>query len=256
MKQKIKISHLVTNGCSFTYCSGLENVKEQGWPALVAKKLQVPIVNLAIRGSGNDGIFRRTYEYFFLNQPYNNHPFFINAWSFAGRREEFFVEFNDIYINDIITFTIHGDTDFEKMMLKNLLTDEGMLFAERKKLLYWAACIQLFKNNNLPYLTSAFIPVQEKFLKKLKNLYPDQYKLVYEDNNRLENFNAIAEGYDKVLSGHFGPIAQQVLADYIFNCLLERYDFEIVPATNGFVDLETYFTNPIPMHEQNLWRNR
>ena len=90
MKPNVKLSHLVVNGCSFTYCQGLENPAEQGWPALLANKLKVPVVNLAIPGSGNDAIFRRTYEYFYLNKKHNNFPLFINVWSFSGSREEFF----------------------------------------------------------------------------------------------------------------------------------------------------------------------
>ena len=64
----LEISHLVVNGCSFTYCQGLESPNTQGWPALLAKKLNVPVVNLAAPGSSNDGIYRRTYDYFYNDQ--------------------------------------------------------------------------------------------------------------------------------------------------------------------------------------------
>lgn len=256
MKKSIKISHLVVNGCSYAYCSGLENIREQGWPSLVAKKLNVPIVNLAVRGSGNDGIFRRTYEYFFLNQPLNNFPFCINTMSFSGRREEFFVTFNNMHLNDILITTLKGDNDFEKMMLNNLTTDEGMLFAERKKLLFWTACLELFENHDIPYLTSDFIPTEKKYLDKLKDIFPNQYKFVHENKNKLNNLNEVAGNYDRVMSGHFGPIAQQVLAEYIYNSIIERYDIEVVAPESGFVDLESYYTNTPNLHKNNEWRKK
>jgi hypothetical protein len=57
------ITHLVVNGCSWTYCQGLEDPKNQGWPKLLADQLGCEVVNLAIPGTGNDTIHRRTYEY-------------------------------------------------------------------------------------------------------------------------------------------------------------------------------------------------
>jgi hypothetical protein len=51
---RIDVTHLVVNGCSWTYGTGLAHPKEQAWPALLAKQLGVPLVNLAIQGSGND----------------------------------------------------------------------------------------------------------------------------------------------------------------------------------------------------------
>ena len=56
----MEISHLVVNGCSFTRCQGITNPDIDGWPALLAKKLNVPVVNLAKNGSGCDGIYLRT----------------------------------------------------------------------------------------------------------------------------------------------------------------------------------------------------
>lgn len=86
----IEISHLVVNGCSLTYCQELEDPKAQGWPALLAKKLGVPVVNLAYCGSGNDGIARRSMEYFYKDKKFNNKPFYIHAWSYLARREDIF----------------------------------------------------------------------------------------------------------------------------------------------------------------------
>jgi hypothetical protein len=67
---KLKITHVVTIGCSWTYCQGLDSPSTQGWPALVAKKLNVPLVNLAVPGVGNDFIHRVSHEYIYKNYSY------------------------------------------------------------------------------------------------------------------------------------------------------------------------------------------
>jgi len=87
----LEISHLVVNGDSFTYCQGLENPMEVGWPALLAKKLNVPVVNLALRGSNNNSIVRRTYEYFYMDK--NTKPFYIIGFSHATREEDIIQSF-------------------------------------------------------------------------------------------------------------------------------------------------------------------
>ena len=74
------ISHIVTIGCSFTYCQGLPIF--QGWPALVANALDCPLVNLGIPGVGNDNIHRRLYEYIYNDLLiYNSKPLVIIAWT-------------------------------------------------------------------------------------------------------------------------------------------------------------------------------
>jgi len=88
MRTDIEISHLVVNGCSHTYCQGIHNPKINGWPAIVANRLGVPLVNLGARGSGCDGILRRTYDYFYRDLKNNNKPFYVIGWTGGTRREE------------------------------------------------------------------------------------------------------------------------------------------------------------------------
>ena len=83
----MQVSHLVVNGCSWTYGSELDSPEEESWPKLVANKLGIPVVNLAIPGSGNDSILRRTSEYLFQNLAFNSKPLVIIAWSQITRRE-------------------------------------------------------------------------------------------------------------------------------------------------------------------------
>lgn len=255
MKPNVKLSHLVVNGCSFTYCQGLENPAEQGWPALLANKLKVPVVNLAIPGSGNDAIFRRTYEYFYLNKKYNNFPLFINVWSFSGRREEFFSEYKGSQVNDFVVLDFQGQNPIEKEVVYNLLTSKGMISAERKKLLYWAACIELFKNNKMPYLMSDTFPIEPNYLKELEEEFPDQVKQVYDDKNKVTNISTLAGKEPHLPCGHYGESANQVIAKYFYDLLIDRYNMYIT-RVDKFTDLNEYRTNTVGMHLQNAWRKK
>jgi len=92
-----EISHLVVNGCSWTYGAELDDPATQAWPAIVSKKLGLPIVNLAIGGSSNPSIYRRTTEYLFKNLPYGSKPFVIIAWSQNTRNEAWIKEKKDYF---------------------------------------------------------------------------------------------------------------------------------------------------------------
>jgi hypothetical protein len=85
------VSHIVTVGCSFTYCQGLDDKLETGWPALVAKHFNAQLTNLAMPGIGNDTMHRRTYEYISENLKFqNSKPLVIVAWSQVNRHEQWY----------------------------------------------------------------------------------------------------------------------------------------------------------------------
>jgi len=252
-KVKVNISHLVVNGCSFTYCQGLTKPQEEGWPALLAKKLNVPVVNLAIPGSGNDGICRRNYEYFFLNKPKNNFPFFINAWSFSARREEFYIEYNNEQTNDYVPLDFEGTTTLEKEIVYNMSTDLGMQFAERRKLLYWLSSIQLFQNNKIPYIMTDYFPSSHLEIDKVESNYPYLYEAVHNDPYKVENFCNFGVIEDRLPCGHWGPLTMIKLVDYIFSQITNLYDLNFVEADEGYIDLQDYKTDIPKQHAKNLW---
>lgn len=259
MKKPIEITHLVTNGCSFTYCQGLEDPKTQGWPALVAKKLGVPVINLAARGSGNDAIFRRNYEYFYLNKNLDNKPFWITAWSFAARREEYFDTYRDLPLNDFQTLSLKDGNTLEKEIVMNIMTPKGLLACERKKMLHWAACLELFKNNNIPYLITEYMPtLDEAIIDYLRINFPTQYNTVYEDDNKITNLSQFSKLYSQhqLPCGHDGLPAMEPIANYVYEQITKRYDVTVKAPEKGFVDLEGYRTDTEGMHESNVWRNK
>ena len=83
----LKISHLVVNGCSYTYGHGICDPVNNGWASIIAKRLGVPLVNLAIPGQGNTAVYRKTMQYFYKDLLYDNNPFYIHAYSQSSRRE-------------------------------------------------------------------------------------------------------------------------------------------------------------------------
>jgi len=155
----MEITHLVVNGCSWTYCQGLDDPKTQGWPALVAKDLGVPVVNIALPGSGNDAIHRRTYEYVYQNLPTGSKPLFLIFWSQYWRREAWY-EFKDLEkiqdyrgIHPGLRKPFEEKDELEAALLSHK-SDEDSL---RKTLLYKLSIINLFKSCNIPFLMTDFV---------------------------------------------------------------------------------------------------
>ena len=87
LNDTLKISHLVVNGCSYTYGQGIENPLRDAWPSIVARELGVPLINLGIPGQGNPPIQRRTFDYFFQDLYNHNNPFYIHAYTKSARQE-------------------------------------------------------------------------------------------------------------------------------------------------------------------------
>jgi len=222
----LEISHLVVNGDSFTYCQGLENPMEVGWPALLAKKLNVPVVNLALCGCNNNSIVRRTYEYFYMDK--NTKPFYIIGFSHATREED---------------------------IIQSFLKLNHYTF-ELRKLIYWLNCVNLFKSNNIPYVVSDFLPSWHNIREGSLEKYTDLHNQVYNDPNKLKNFNEITREYPRVSKkdAHDGYEAQYVLADYCYAEIIKRYG-DIKPINLPYTTLKEYhkFYNDENPYEDHNW---
>jgi len=251
----LEISHLVTNGCSFTYCQGLYDPPTEGWPRLLANKLGVPVVNIAAPGSSNDGIYRRTYEYFYKNLPTGSKPLFVVAMSQNTRREEYLIENEYGIYQDYSNICVHDKLTLSKEIYRNM-DDMGICFMEVKKLIQWQSIINLFESTNTPYVTSDYIPdtSTDDFVGKyIRKNHPGLHHSIRTNPNTLKNFVFVTRDYPKALdNGHDGPEAQVVLADYIYNQLIRRHG-EIKPIDNDFVSLKTYNPQPKPLMIRNQW---
>lgn len=258
----IEITHLVTVGCSFTYCQALYDPPNQGWPRLLANKLGVPLVNLGEPGSSNDGIARRTYNYFYKNLPTNSKPLFVVAMSQNVRREEYFTEFDHDsgfgpeQINDYHGLTIGDKKNPVAKAIYEQMNDIGVYKSQERKLRLWASIINLFKANNIPYVISDYIPyTDEETELYIKLNYPELNKYINMDSNKLKDFSFITKGYPKAMDkGHDGPDAQIVLADYIYKQLLKRHE-KIIPIKDAkFLPLKDFPVSHKRLFEQvNKW---
>lgn len=247
----IEMSHLVVNGCSFTYCQELEDPKTQGWPALLAKKLGVPVVNLAYCGSGNDGIARRSMEYHFKDKKNNNKPFYIHAWSYLTRREDYFKPAS----GEFLPLDIGGSSRelmasagfrITMKMIPNISTQDSLInlslkIAERKKMYWWISMMHFFKANNVPFLMTDYMPTYDKGVSEyIENDYIEMRDYIENDISRLTNFNTLTRKLPKMPDNHDGYEAQYVLADYCYNEIISRYG-EVKPVDLNYFKLAEFY---------------
>lgn len=220
----LEITHLVVNGCSFTYGQGLEDRENNNWPSLIAKKLNVPVINLAVPGAGCDRIFRTTYEYFHKNK---NHikPFYIIAWTESSRREEFLADKND-YKNINLS---DPTSALSKEFIMNMTT-EGIINYERKKMIYWASIISLFREHNTPYLMTDAMKNTIYSPEKIRSFNPDIYDYIYNDTNKIKDLFDIRVNLPKLPCGHDGLETQHIFADYVYNEVKSRYNITNVQS--------------------------
>lgn len=219
-----EITHLVTNGCSFTFGDELDDPKTQAWPALLAKKLNLPIVNLALPGTGNDCILRRTTEYLYENSTTNSKPLVIIAWSQDWRREEWFLDdyygYPDYNNYGIIRFPKDKPNNhYEYALLENLCDEDTY----RKTLQRKIAMKMLLNTFNVPHLSTVFAysHYDPEVKKRLKERFSTIDNLINNDPYLIEDMYRLADKYPKCPGGHNGPEAQVAVADHIYNKILE-----------------------------------
>jgi hypothetical protein len=214
----MEVTHLVVNGCSWTYGQGLDDPAQQAWPALIAKALDIPVVNLAVPGSGNDAIHRRTHEYVYENLPKGSKPLAIISWSQPWRREAWYEERKGKLVKDY--YTVHHPTgpakstpDVYSQAVIPHWNEEDFL---RKTLLYKASLQNLFNVFEIPFLmtdySSDFIASEYVELIRSQKCAP-LYSIVY-NKFHIDSFPTKIKQFKPLPCLHDGPDAQRVLAEY------------------------------------------
>lgn len=244
----MKVSHLVVNGCSWTYCQGLDKPNMQGWPALVAEEFNLPVVNLAIPGSGNDAIHRRTYEYVFEDSRNNNHPFYIIAWSQTWRREAWCKKiYNSGILHDgynTVAFPNDKPSNNLEYALLDTWSEEDFY---RRIVLYRLSLDSLFKSKNIDYFSSFFAPEEfnngnnqcEEIISNYKNRFDTTIDYLVNNSNRINDFFKIAEFYPKTKCGHEGPEGNKAIADYLIKEIRSKYD-KLEVINENYLSLKDY----------------
>lgn len=234
----IKISHLVVNGCSFTYCQGLKKPSEQGWPAILAKKLNVPVVNISCKGSGNDSILRRTTQYFYKDN-YKNFPFYIVCFSQALRREEYVIKYQNKDINGFYQLSSFSTEPIEKALYENY-NERGIISQEEKKLIYWASVVNLFKSNNINYLVSDFMPEHDtKIYDAVKQKNAHLVDILHNDVYNVKDLNSVTKNLPKLPCGHDGYEAQDFIAEFFFRKIQEKYN-DFIHVSENYIKTKDF----------------
>lgn len=268
----IEISHIVVDGCSLTYCQGLEKPHIDGWPALLAKRIGVPVINLALGGSGNDGIQRRTFNYvyksldYYKNNNIDSNPFYIIGLTWAGRREEYFENYYHwTDTNRYYTLDLTPDMDKLLQIIDNHETDKkskaayveyayllnfDLEAAHLKKLHHWASLVNLFKVNNINYGIGDYIPTyDEDILYKTRTIYKPLSDFLYDDKNNFGEFASVTRNSDKLPCQHDGIESQKILADYVYNKIIEVHGNIVVTTVSNLYKLKQfYFSEPHGNH--------
>jgi len=216
----MKISHIVTNGCSFTYCQGLPDIINQGWPALIANGLNCPVVNLGLPGIGNDSIHRRTYEYIYENQSVDDYkPLVIIEWTQRWRTEQWSNKEQDyilIHRPESTKYSTHA-----QMALMENYNEENFL---RKAILYRLSLINLFESLEIPYLMfdydGAYDPANTE--KLVSNVFPNMVK---KSSNRFDlgPLYKLTGKLPKLPCGHDDVDGQNVLGSHILSKIKEIF---------------------------------
>ena len=241
-----EITHLVTNGCSFTYCQGLDNPREQGWPALVAKKLGVPLVNLALKGCGNDSIHRRTYEYVYENLPTGSKPLVIIGWSQYWRQEQWFNIFPGakapFKIDDYKLISMPEDKP-RGPEEKNLLDHWNYENFYRRTMLYKLSLSNLFKTFNIPYIMSDYsCDFKYQGLAESRSKLPNMVNSTRFLEENTMSFADVTKDSPKLSCGHDGVEAQIVLSDFIMNELNRVHGDIRVIQPNNYITTKDVFS--------------
>lgn len=237
--KKIIISHLVTNGCSFTYGDGLARPSTQAWPALLAKKIGVPVANIAMGGTSNDRIYRKTLDY--VVNDYGSNPFHIMGLTSFTRREEYNKNGPEwLPLNILSNRTDDAwDSKLEALLLKEI----DWVPLARRKLGIWSAIINLFRANDINYLIVDMIPIDHILTTEVQEAYPKLYEYVSNDINFVRDYLEFNRPLPKLPCGHDDAVAQIAIADYLYNEIMSRYEVTIAPKHDHLSIKEFYTEN-------------
>ena len=220
LNDTLKISHLVVNGCSYTYGHGIIDPINDAWPSIIAKRLGVPLVNIALPGQGNTAIYRRTMQYFYKDLLNDNHPFYIHAYSQSTRRE--------VYLAKTQQFRIVGGegnvSELEKEIIMNS-DDHYYCLLQQDKLHRWASINHLLDAHNIPHLMSDYMPEPNGTTVEFQEKHETILKTELECHpGKLQDFNEVTKHIAKTTCLHETVEGHALLADYIWKEIENRYD--------------------------------
>lgn len=231
----IDVSHLVILGCSFSYGQGLDNPRQEAWAGLLANRFNVPVVNLASKGGGNDRIMRKLFEYSYLDTKDSN-PLYIVAFSHSSRREEYIMSKDDYHTIDMHPSSLFSSNeDFTRPAIMNY-NQEIMTI---RKIMIQSYILNFFQANNMNYLFTDFCPDTEDDLENAQKIFSAAYDRVYNDPYKLIDLSNFSKQYAPLACGHDGVEAQKDIANYLENEIVTRLG-GINRVYNPYISLDEY----------------
>lgn len=228
-----KITHIIANGCSWTYGQGLPNIREQNFLALLGKMYNVPVVNLALPGHGNESITRRTYEYFYMNKiNSDSNPLFIINFSQYWRKEHWYNyapshlavknEVKDFFPLKFPHEVEEINDDYQRAFLENYNPEDFIRRAWMQKLFL----INLFSAHNVNAIISDFGNCDDWIneFDKVKNKFPALYKNILHSNyvNSI-NLGTLLRDFPITPCLHVGPEGNEFLAKFMKEQIDRRF---------------------------------
>jgi hypothetical protein len=236
-ESKLEITHLVTTGCSFTYCQGLPI--NQGWPALLAKSLDCPLVNLGLPGIGNDAIHRKLYEYIYNNSLLEgSKPLVIIAWSQPWRRESWSaVNYTDNNFQNYAPIMLPASspsTHQDYVLLENW-NDEDFY---RRTLLSKLSVINLLNQFDIPYIMTDAMPQDDDLNSNVFTKFPGLTSYV-NTKYYIDPIHRIQHN-DYLPCGHYGPARNSAVKEHILQSILLLYPNLIFSKNKKYYPLYEY----------------
>ena len=223
---KMDISHIVTVGCSFTYCQGLDDKLKTGWPALVAKHFNAQLTNLAQPGIGNDAIHRRTCEYICNNLQFqNSKPLVIIAWSQIDRHEQWYNQREaDPMFDEYHLIALPESTSPDELYERVYLEHYNEINFYRKTLLYKLSLFSLLENLGIPYITTDYMTLdRNKNIIKVEKDFVGMAKKVNENPFRIEDLSTINQWKPKLPCGHETAEGMIPVSNYVIDKVKELH---------------------------------
>ena len=216
----LKISHLVVNGCSYTYGHGIDDPINDGWASIVAKRLGVPLINLALPGQGNTAIYRRTMQYFYKDLFNDNNPFYIHAYSQSSRREAYHQENQEFRV-------VGGAVTATPLEKEIIITSDEYYYCllAQDKLHRWTSINNLLDMHNVSHFSTDYMPETDPVICD----FIDMYELILKNEldshpSKLQDFNIVTDDFEKTTCLHETEEGHKHLADYIWKEIETRYD--------------------------------
>ena len=183
----------------------------QGWPAVIANKLDCPVVNLGLPGVGNDSIHRRTYEYIYENETVDEFkPLVIIEWTQRWRREGWLNKENDYAI---VSFPNDKPEDYYQYALLENWNDEDFI---RKTILYRLSLINLCESKGIPYLMFNYSGAESSYDKEeLVNRKFHNMTMKSRGDFDLGDLHALTGPAPKLPCGHDDVEGQNILSSHI-----------------------------------------